>query len=121
MRDRPSAIELLAAARSAVLDSLVPHLPAAMRDEGLRVAQGIDIVRRGLEAESAGPDDGVRAMLAALYDSDEAGIGVLEARLARNLRNGVLDVDGPERKLALDILQEMTARKLAEDNPDYPR
>ncbi len=120
MRNRPSAIELLEAARAAVADRLVAHLPEAMQDEGLRVAQAIDIVRRGLEAESAGPD-GVRTMLVALYGDDGADIGVLAARLARDLRNGVLDVDGPERELAFDVLREMTARKLAEDNPDYPR
>lgn len=120
MGSRPSAIELLEAARAAVVDHLVPLLPVAAQDEGLRVALAIDIVRRGLEAESAEPD-AVCAMLAAFYGDNEADIGVIEARLVKDVRSGVLDVDGPKRKLALDILREITARKLAEDNPDYPR
>ncbi len=120
MRNRPSHIELLEAARSAMLETVMPGLADDLRVEALRVVQAIDIVSRELRHESAGADE-VTARFATLYGENVADFEALEARLARDLRQGAFDQDGRARRVAMDILRLMTARKLAEDNPDYPR
>lgn len=127
MRDRPTAAELLAAARTTLLESVVPALPEAARYEARMVAAAIAIA---LREESAGSSasQAERAGLAALYgepadtsETLEAALHRLNRRLAVDIRSGAVERDPDTRRRAIRILREATAAKLAECNPGYAR
>ncbi len=118
MRNKPSDAQLLKAARQTVLDRLVPRLPESCREDALLVVQAIDHVYRRLQSDAGWPAL-VRERLAALYGT--AATDGIEDRFATDLREGAFEADACARGKARDILREIAARKLAEDNPDYPR
>ncbi len=126
MRDRPSAAELLAAARRALLHELVPALPEDRVEATERVATAIAIAEREAAAGEA-PLLAERDALAALYGEAPDPVEPLaealirlNARFARDLRAGAFDASGSRRQAALRVLCASARMRLAENNPGYP-
>jgi hypothetical protein len=123
MNDRPDAAELLAIARSTLLDELLPRLPADLRYTALMIANAMAIASR---EHAAGETDG-RAELARLRglfaergdpppaDALKTALADYNRRLATGIRNGRFD--DRERAALLDHLEKTGAAKLAVANP----
>lgn len=96
--EQPDALELLAIARETLIDEVLPALDGERRYHGLMIANAMAIAMRELAA--AGVDTpGELTDLRGLYEHDdpppgestEDALARLEARLASDLRQGVLD------------------------------
>ena len=118
MRSEPSNLELLLAVRQTVAEGLAPHLPKSLREEAQLVVRAIDLVTQRMRGDPGWPER-VRDRRAAPYEGP--GSSGIEDRFAADLRAGAFESDTRTLELALDVLREITSRKLAEDNPDYPR
>lgn len=90
--DRPDGIELLEAARAAVLGELLPELPEARRYTALMIAGALAIATREWAAGSA-PAQAERRGLAAILGApgEPAELEPLRRRLADALRRGEHD------------------------------
>jgi hypothetical protein len=116
MNDIPDATELLAIARSTLLDKLLPHLPDDLRYDALMIANAMAIAAR----EHAAGDTAAQrelARLAALLGEQYAspGAAALKRRLAAQIRAGRFD--GNKRAALLDHLARTVAEELAVSNP----
>jgi Domain of unknown function (DUF6285) len=116
--ERPSAAELLEAARAALLQELVGDLPERRRYLALMVANAIAIAARELEqgAEAVRADV---ASLADLYGEARGGPEELERltrRLCADIRRGRFAGDGNEAALRAH-LRRSAARRTAISNP----
>ena len=125
MRDQPDALDLLKAARRAVLEGIAPALPAA--EAASLVATALAIVIAEAEAGDA-PLIEERAALAKFYEEGVASVEPLDdallrlnRRLAADLRARRLSDPGPRRFAAGQLLKRVARAKLDEVAPDYPR
>lgn len=116
MRDRPSATELLAAARDTVADTIVPALPEEHRYAARLVAAAIATALRELDAGDAA-EEAQRRALTALYGDDPSAW----RRLAADIRAGAFDAPGARRDAVLALLREDIDARLAVSNPGYAR
>jgi hypothetical protein len=123
--DRASGDELLTEARRALLESVLPALPAHLRYQGLMIANAMAIGVREW-AEGDGAVAAVLLELAGLYpdapmaasaESPAAALSSLEQRLARDIRAGVFDGLGLARERLRQALRAMTIARLRLSNP----
>ncbi len=123
MNDRPDAAELLAIARSTLLDELLPRLPADLRYTALMIANAMAVASR---EQAAGDADGQAelARLRSLFAEDgepppaaalKTALADYNQRLVNEIRNGRFD--DIERAALLDHLEETTMDKVAIANP----
>ncbi len=123
MKTQPNAADLLAIARSTLLDKLLPGLPEELRYDALMIANAMAIASR----EHAGADQAMHAEFARLQkllgETGETPAGPalatslarLNQRLASDIRAG--GFDDKERKALLDHLEKTSADELAISNP----
>jgi hypothetical protein len=89
MDDRPDGAELLAVARTTLLEDLLPELPQARRYHALMIANAMAMARRELEIRPPVAEQDILAHLAAELragkrDRDQATYGaLLEACIVR--------------------------------------
>ncbi|MBM3485866.1 MAG: hypothetical protein FJX67_04440 [Alphaproteobacteria bacterium] len=127
MRDRPTAAELLAIARTTLLDAIVPALPETARYEARMVAAAIAIALREAAAGGAAAEaerDGLAALYGEAVDASETtetALLRLNRRLAADIRAGAFERDGHAAVRVRAILAAATAAKLTECNPGYAR
>ena len=113
MRDKPDIGDLLAAARTTLMEDLLPELPPERRYRAYLVAAAMATAARELAAGGEW-QDAEREALARLLGED-AEPEALNRRFAAELRAGAFD--GSEAAYAL--LVRSTAARLAECNPGY--
>lgn len=119
MNNRPYGNELLHAARQALLDGLLPLLPADRTYDALMIANAMAIAARELESRGW-PDDRVNDQIARFYcDLGLGDAGASEAGLALKIRNRLIDKSQYPRLRVL--LLAMTREKLAISNPKHLR
>lgn len=120
-REQPDALELIDVARETLLEQVLPELEGDARYQALMIANALAIARRELASgDAAAPAE--LGSLRGLYEL-EAGAGEprdealarLEARLARDLRRGVLD-GGPQYAVRRWLRARIESR-LAISNP----
>jgi hypothetical protein len=120
MKVEPSAADLMAIAREAILSEIAPALPEDRRYAALMAANALAIAGREL---AAGPSAAAEiARIGALLGdwippADEAA-ALREGTtvLARRIREGRFD-DGEARRRLLEHLAETTRSRLAVSNP----
>jgi len=128
MSDRPSASELLDIARRALLDHVLPEVPAERRLEARIIANVMAIAGR----EARDGDRMARAALgrlAALHDETPpvtqdaeavaAARGQFDLRLAGDIRSGVLERDPARLERVRSHLVATTRDALKINNPRY--
>lgn len=115
MKVEPGARDLLEAARAALVNEVIPQLPADRRYPALMAANAIAISIRELDGSASAAAE--RARLAAL-PGQAAGESLAEAnrRLAARIRAGAFD-EGPARAALLEHLEATTRERLAVSNP----
>jgi len=135
MRDHPGTAHLLASARRALLEQVVPALQGEAHSTALMLARVFSVLAarlsvdaRDLAAIEGGAETGELAALARLQGEDpsacraacgggNAAIAKLSRQLAAAIRSGRFDPPGPEHDLLLQFLLEITRAKVAESNP----
>lgn len=100
MADLPDARELLAVARAALIDAVLPTVPEAMHYDVRMIASAMEIAERELVA-------GVRE------DPHSSNRDELDVRI----RAGEFDAPGPERDAIERELRDWVAARLAISNP----
>ena len=121
MKVEPAAPDLLAIARTTILEQIAPALPEPQRYAALMAANALAIAGRDLAAP---PTAGAEiARIASLLPDwtpppgDEAGaLREGTARLAAAIRQGRYD-EGEARSRLLEHLRETTRARLAVSNP----
>ena len=111
MTDRPDAGELLEVARAALLDTLLPLLPADAHYTARMIANAIAIAQR--EQAAAPPSLAALATLAELPEA--AGATAVDTAVADRLRAGAFDPAAQRRLHAALVLH--TRARLAVSNP----
>jgi len=123
MSDIPDATELLAIARSTLLEKLLPGVPEDLRYDALMIANAMAIAAREHTAGDAATQAEVVRLAALLKEQCEpradaelmsARIG-LKRRLAAQIRAGRFD--DHDRTELLDHLAQTAADELAVANP----
>jgi hypothetical protein len=123
MRDIPDATELLAIARSTLLDKLLPRVPEELRYDALMIANAMAIAAREHTAGDAAVQAEVLRLAALLTEQREPRAGAelistrieLNRRLAAQIRAGRFD--DRHRAALLDHLAQTAADELAVSNP----
>ena len=123
MSDIPDATELLAIARSTLLDRLLPRVPEELRYDALMIANVMAIAAREHTAGDAAMQAEVVRLAALLKEQCEPRAGVelisarsdLNRRLAAHIRAGAFD--DRDRAVLLDHLAQTAAGELAVSNP----
>jgi RNase P/RNase MRP subunit POP5 len=118
VRDLPTGPALLALARDVLLRDLMPLLPQEAHLEARLVANSMAIAGR----EAVAGDEPAREILREvekLYGETGSGNLGLLARLARDLRGGVLELSEPREHHAREILWRLTIAKLRDANPRF--
>jgi hypothetical protein len=115
MRDLPGGPDLLALARSVLLDELLPLLPPERRLDARLVAAAMAIAEREARAGAA-PVAAIDDELQALYPAADAAD--LLRRFALALRAGAFE-GTPQECAARDLMWHMTRVKLREGNPRF--
>ena len=123
MNDIPSATELLAIARSTLLDKLLPRVPEELRYDVLMIANAMAIAAREHTAGDTAMQAEVARLAALLKDQCKPRAGAelmcarreLTRRLAAQIRAGRFDE--PNRAALLDHLTQTAADELAVSNP----
>ena len=123
MSDIPDAPELLAIARSTLLDKLLPRMPDELRYDALMIANAMAIAAREHAAGDAAVQAEVSRLAALLEEQCEPGAGAelmsarsgLNRRLAAQIRAGRFD--DRDRAALLDHLAQTAAGELAVSNP----
>jgi hypothetical protein len=100
MADRPAARELLAVARAALIDSVLPAVPEAARYNVRMIASAMAMAERELGA--------------GLPEDPQSPNGVM---LDLRIRGGEFDPPGPERDGVERRLREWVVARLAISNP----
>jgi hypothetical protein len=110
----PGVRELLDATRSALVNDVVPLLPADRRYAALMAANALAIAMREMDA----PDTAARELARVDALLGEAGRPLAETNrvLAARIRTGAFD-EGEARRHLLDHLQATTRERLAISNP----
>lgn len=135
MRDHPDTDLLVASARRALLEQVVPHLGGEERGVALMVARVLQVVGARLQSDrlqfatiDAGGDPADLASLAALLELDAGevrraaggtagAITELSRRLVARIRAGDFDPPGPRHDELARFLEAATRAKLRESNP----
>jgi hypothetical protein len=123
MSDIPDATELLAIARSTLLDKLLPRVPEELRYDALMIANAMAIAAREHAAGDAAVQAEVSRLAALLEEQCEPCAGAelmsarsgLNRRLAAQIRAGRFD--DRDRAALLDHLAQTAAGELAVSNP----
>jgi hypothetical protein len=123
MSDIPDATELLAIARSTLLDRLLPRVPEELRYDALMIANVMAIAAREHTAGDAAMQAEVVRLAALLKEQCEPRAGVelisarsdLNRRLTARIRDGRFD--DRDRAALLDHLAQTAADELAVSNP----
>ncbi|MDE0056903.1 MAG: DUF6285 domain-containing protein [Defluviicoccus sp.] len=113
MRDKPDIADLLEAARTTLMEDLLPKLRPEHRYRAHLVAAAMATAARELAAGQA-PEEAEREALARLLGED-ADLEALNRRFAAKLRAGAFDAS----ETAYALLARSTAARLAECNPGY--
>lgn len=135
MRDHPDTAHLLASARRALLEQVVPALQGEAHSTALMLARVFSVLTarlaadaRALAAIESGAETEELAALAGLLGESpraarlacggtNAAIASMSRRLAAAIRAGRFDPPGPEHDALLGFLLQITRAKLAENNP----
>lgn len=135
MRDHPETAHLLASARRALLEQVVPALKGEAHSTALMLARVFSVVAarlavdaRALAAiENGAENDELGAIAGLLGETPSAArsacggtnaaITQLSRRLAAAIRRGDFDPPGPEHDALLQFLLQITRAKVAENNP----
>ena len=135
MRDHPETMHLLASARRALLEQVVPALQGEAHSTALMLARVFSVVTarlavdaRAVAAVESGAETEELAALACLLGEapsaarlgsggTDAAILRLSRRLAAAIRGGRFDPPGPEHDALLRFLLQVTRAKVAESNP----
>jgi hypothetical protein len=135
MRDHPNTAHLLASARRALLEQVVPALEGEAHSTALMLARVFSVLTarlavdaRVLAAIESGAETDELAALAGLLGEapsaarlacggTNAAITCLSRQLAAAIRCGSFDPPGPEHDALLRFLLEITRAKVAENNP----
>ncbi len=123
MNDIPEAAELLAIARSTLLDKLLPRLPDELRYDALMIANAMVIAAREHAAGDKAAHAGLARLSALLAERNEplasaeliSARADLNRRLATAIRAGRFD--DKDRAALLDHLAQTAADELAVSNP----
>lgn len=105
MLEQPDAADLLATARTALLDRLLPALPAHLHYEARMIANAVAIAAR------AGTAD------AAHLESRLANFAESPAHFAARIRAGAYQPETPAYAGAASLLREMVRMRCAVTNP----
>ena len=116
MRDRPEAMNLLAAARRLLREELMPLMPAERRLDGLMVANAMAIAIRQM-ATGDGPAEEERRSLQALLGGDSQDVLKLNRELARRIRTGAVGIGAADADHIHLHLTRVAADRVAESNP----
>jgi hypothetical protein len=100
MADRPDARELLAVARAALIDAVLPAVPQAMHYDLQMIVSAMAMAEREL--------------VAGVPEDPQSSNG---ATLDLRIRDGEFDAPGPERDAVERRLREWIAARLAISNP----
>ncbi|TAL83770.1 MAG: acyl-CoA dehydrogenase [Candidimonas sp.] len=119
MNNRPYGNELLHAARQALLDGLLPLLPADRTYDALMVANAMAIAARELESFGQAEDRDNHQIAQFYRDIGMDDSDASEAGLALKIRNRLIDKGHYQRLHSL--LLAMAREKLAISNPKYLR
>jgi hypothetical protein len=125
MRNRPDARELLDAAERTLSGEVAPDLSNRQRYNVALIASALGIAGRELDGgPMAWPEE--LAALKELYgadglESDDKALHRLNRKFAADLRAGVYDAPGKERKAATKLLRGDVLARLAEDSPRYSK
>lgn len=135
MRDHPDTELLLATARRALLERVVPGLQGEAHGTALMVARALAIAMARLQAEARaqaqrerGAESEELAALAKLsgesasaarkaHGDTNTAILHLSRQLAAGIRSGAFDPPGDRHDELVRFLRDATSRKLAETNP----
>jgi hypothetical protein len=118
MTDRPDAFELLAIARSALQDELLPQLPPSAHYTARMISNAMAIASRELDAATLPVE--LQRELAALAGSEataDIALDAIAVVLADRLRAGDFDADGGRRRALYRALSQWTAARVAVSNP----
>ncbi len=108
---------LLAVARDELRSKLMPGLDAGGRYQAAMIANAMGIAARAFSAGAEAETRRAQALAALYPDAADADPARLERRLARELRQGRLEVEREERVRA--VLLARTLSRLEIVNPDY--
>jgi len=108
--------DLLAVARAALRERLVPRLDGEGRYDAAMVGNAMAIAIRELELGGAARA-AERRLLARFLGSPQAALPELRASLCRELRSGAIQQERSSKVAAL--LRELVHARLAISNPDY--
>lgn len=135
MRDHPDTGHLLASARRALLEQVVPALQGEAHSTALMLARVFSVLTARLATDARalaeienGEENSELAALAGLLGEapnaarlacgvSHAAIAHLSRKLAAAIRCGSFDPPGPEHEALLRFLLEITRAKVAENNP----
>ena len=135
MRDHPETLHLLASARRALLEQVVPGLESESQSTALMLARVFSVVMARLQAdaraasavERGGETEELAALATLLGEAPaaarlscggtNAAISTLSRRLAAAIRQGSYDPPGPRHDALLRFLLQGTRAKVAESNP----
>jgi hypothetical protein len=109
MLERPDARDLLATAREALLNTLLPALPAHLHYEARMAANALAIAGRAIEAQTSATELALRDFL----PSEAEPL----AALARCIRAGDFAPGTPRHAEARALLAAMTRARCAVSNP----
>jgi hypothetical protein len=118
VRDLPTGPALLALARDALLRQLMPLLPQEAHLEARLVANSMAIAEREAVAGEEHAQEILRQLEKLYGESGSGELGLL-ARLAHDLRLGVLESSEPREHHAREILWRLTIAKLRSANPRF--
>jgi len=120
-REQPDALELIDVARETLLEQVLPELEGDARYRALMIANALGIAHRELASgDAAAPAEldslrGLYELEAGAGEPRDEALARLEARLARDLRRGVLD-GGPQYAVRRWLRARIESR-LAISNP----
>ena len=123
MKDIPDATELLAIARSTLLDKLLPRVPEELRYDALMIANAMAIAAREHAAGDQAAQAGLARLRGLMAEAHEPLTGAalqsartgLNRRLAAAIRAGRFDAT--DRAALLNHLAQTAADELAVSNP----
>lgn len=129
MQSEPASVTLLLAARTWLLDEVIPHMAPDKRYDALLIASAMAIVARELEAASSAREkqrqhdcERLRCFYPELVEQSKrhgADARDLGARLVQDIRAGRFDHPGPERETLRRWLRDTTVDNLRKSNPRY--
>jgi hypothetical protein len=109
MLEPPDAADLLATARAAVLEKLLPALPAALHYEARMVANALAIAARAGAADTRAAEGALAALL--------PGAAAPLASLAAGIRAGHYAPGTPGQTAARETLEALTRARCAVSAP----